>query len=132
MEVSSVFDLVTETLREQLLNRRSKITSKDWDQDAWWEIPIIKTVHVMTDWGHDTLYQERSNVIETITKHRQIWLVESETAGNDVPLSREAVVDDAEDEEDELYADAEGVTVHARRRWWIEKGIIPFLNASGR
>ncbi|KAH7242730.1 hypothetical protein BKA59DRAFT_481245 [Fusarium tricinctum] len=132
MEVSSVFDLVTEALREQLLNRRSKITSKDWDQDAWWEIPMIKTVHVMTDWGHDTLYQERSNVLQTIAEHRQTWLVESETAGNDVPLSREAVVDDAEDEEDELYADAEGATVHARRRWWIEKGIIPFLNDSGR
>lgn len=128
IERSSVFDLVTTALREQLLTRRSELTSEEDDQDAWWEMPTIKTVHVMTDWGQETLCRERSRVLQTIAKQRQTWLVERETARNDVTLSQEAGVDYVEDEEDELYADAEGATVDARRRWWIEKGIIPFLN----
>ncbi|CAJ0551482.1 Ff.00g114120.m01.CDS01 [Fusarium sp. VM40] len=136
LEESSYFKLVTTSLREQLLDRRRKLTAREANEDAWWEIPIIKTVHVMTDWGHETLYRERSRVLQMVANCRQIWLIQGDTQRNNVHFSlQEAGFNYEEDEslyEEILCAEPDESSLGARRRWWIEKGIVPFLDASGR
>ncbi|KAF4955654.1 hypothetical protein FSARC_11802 [Fusarium sarcochroum] len=122
-------DKIQVALQEQLSDRRKRAypTSK-------WKIPMFKTVHILSKWGHEVLGQHRSRILRQIHERREKWLLQNEWMRYINVPSQDLEVDYEEDEqadEDALFEYSQNSVLAKRRRtWWIQKGITLFFDAS--
>ncbi|KAF5658047.1 hypothetical protein FCIRC_13022 [Fusarium circinatum] len=118
------FKMVLESLKEKLVRYRSSVASRNWaDANAWWNIPTIATVHVMSNWGHGLLGREREGALSRVYKLRKRSLANEKRRSKHL-TEREADDFEADEEAYNLVLDP----YEAQRTWWIREGILPFLD----
>ncbi|KAF4487796.1 hypothetical protein FAGAP_11361 [Fusarium agapanthi] len=118
------FKMVLESLKEKLVRYRSSVASRHTaDANAWWNVPTITTVHVMSNWGHGLVGREREGALSRVYKLRKKWLANEKRRSNCL-TQREADDFEADEEAYNLVLDP----YEAQRTWWIREGILPFLD----
>ncbi|KAM0548795.1 hypothetical protein ACHAPJ_009792 [Fusarium lateritium] len=131
-ERSSYFNMIQTSLTKKLSAYRDSLTSQyKPDMDVSWDIPTIRTVHILSTQWHESLGRERLRNIRQVYEHRKARQLQKERVRNALKLSQEEEFDFEEDErayEDALLEEREEGDTRFQKRWWIEKGITPFLD----
>ncbi|KAF4950818.1 hypothetical protein FGADI_7951 [Fusarium gaditjirri] len=119
LERNGYFSMVQNSLGEKLVEYRSSTGSRQIiDDNVWWNVPTITTVHVMSNWGHELFGREQRRALSQVYALRKKWLAQEKRASD--PLRR--------GEPDDFEADEEADPHEAHRTWWIREGIIPFID----
>ncbi|KAH7144796.1 hypothetical protein DER46DRAFT_80654 [Fusarium sp. MPI-SDFR-AT-0072] len=127
LERNGYFSMVQKSLRDKLVEYRNSVGSRQIvDVNVWWNIPIITTVHVMSNWGHELLGRERWRALSQVYALRKKWLAQEKRVSNPLPQG-EADYFEADEEAYNLVLEAEHPH-EVRRTWWIREGIIPFID----
>ncbi|KAJ4249806.1 hypothetical protein NW762_012149 [Fusarium torreyae] len=131
-ERSSYFNMIQTSLTKKLSAYRDSLTSQyKSDMDVGWDIPAIRTVHILSDRWHEALGRERLRNIRQVYEYRKARQLQEERVRSAVKSSQQEEFDFEEDErayEDALLEEREEGDTRFQKRWWIEKGITPFLD----
>ncbi|KAF5701597.1 hypothetical protein FMUND_13825 [Fusarium mundagurra] len=119
LQRNEYFDIIQNSLRNKLIEYRDSVAARHKPDEIWWEIPKVIAVHIMSEWGHEILDEERERALGRVYNLRQKWLADEEPK----PLSER-------EEKFRRMLESEGsYEAHqAQRTWWIQEGIKLFID----
>ncbi|KAF5979212.1 hypothetical protein FCOIX_5421 [Fusarium coicis] len=127
LQRNEYFKIVQNSLQDKLLKYRESVAARHkLETELLWEIPKVTAVHVMSDWGHEILGQEREGALSRAYKLRQKWLAEEKGRYN--PLTHGQADDFEADEEAFNLVLAAEDPFEAQKTWWIRQRIISFID----